>query len=178
MLALPGSAYLYQGEELGLPEVEDLPDELRQDPMFAAVRRRRPRAATAAGCRCRGRATQPPFGFSPAGAARAAVAAAAGRLGGVHRRGPGGRPRTRCCRSTARALRCRRAEPGLGDGPMTWLDSPDGVLAFARGDGFACVVNLAAEPAVLPAHDGVLLASGPLADGLLPTDTAVWLRLR
>ncbi|MFD5756896.1 glycoside hydrolase family 13 protein, partial [Streptomyces sp. NPDC127044] len=34
MLALPGSAYLYQGEELGLPEVVDLPDEVRQDPAF------------------------------------------------------------------------------------------------------------------------------------------------
>src|SRR5690606_14262191 len=34
MLALPGSAYLYQGEELGLPEVTDLPDEVRQDPAF------------------------------------------------------------------------------------------------------------------------------------------------
>ena len=32
MLALPGSAYLYQGEELGLPEVADIPDELREDP--------------------------------------------------------------------------------------------------------------------------------------------------
>lgn len=35
LLALPGSVYLYQGEELGLPEVLDLPDELRQDPVFA-----------------------------------------------------------------------------------------------------------------------------------------------
>src|SRR5690606_6178123 len=34
LLALPGSAYLYQGEELGLPEVTDLPDEARQDPIF------------------------------------------------------------------------------------------------------------------------------------------------
>ena len=34
MLALPGSAYLYQGEELGLPDVADLPDEVRQDPAF------------------------------------------------------------------------------------------------------------------------------------------------
>ncbi|KPC63821.1 alpha-amylase family glycosyl hydrolase, partial [Streptomyces chattanoogensis] len=34
MLALPGSAYLYQGEELGLPEVTDLPDDVRQDPSF------------------------------------------------------------------------------------------------------------------------------------------------
>jgi alpha-glucosidase len=34
LLALPGSAYIYQGEELGLPEVTDIPDEARQDPTF------------------------------------------------------------------------------------------------------------------------------------------------
>ncbi|MEU6759792.1 glycoside hydrolase family 13 protein [Streptomyces sp. NPDC046685] len=40
MLALPGSAYVYQGEELGLPEVTDLPDQVRQDPAFRRGRRR------------------------------------------------------------------------------------------------------------------------------------------
>ncbi len=35
LLALPGAVYLYQGEELGLPEVLDLPDEAREDPLFA-----------------------------------------------------------------------------------------------------------------------------------------------
>ena len=34
LLALPGSAYIYQGEELGLPEVTDIPDGARQDPRF------------------------------------------------------------------------------------------------------------------------------------------------
>lgn len=34
VLALPGSVYLFQGEELGLPEVQDLPDEARQDPIW------------------------------------------------------------------------------------------------------------------------------------------------
>ncbi|WP_432844220.1 DUF3459 domain-containing protein [Dactylosporangium sp. CA-092794] len=48
--------------------------------------------------------------------------------------------------------------------------------AFTRGD-IACVVNFGAEPASLPQHSAVLLASGDLPDGRLPTDTAVWLRL-
>jgi alpha-glucosidase len=60
---------------------------------------------------------------------------------------------------------------------MTWLPAPPDVLAFQRGPGFACVVNLAAAPAALPAHAELLVASGPLVDGQLPTDTAVWLRL-
>jgi alpha-glucosidase len=57
---------------------------------------------------------------------------------------------------------------------MTWLPSPDGVLAVARGDRLRCVVNLSAAPVELP--DGImLLASGPLgADATLPPDTAVW----
>ncbi|MYT21798.1 alpha-glucosidase, partial [Streptomyces sp. SID7760] len=66
MLALPGSAYLYQGEELGLPEVADLPDGLRQDPAFL-------RSAGQDGLRdgCRiplpWSGERPPYGFGPAG---------------------------------------------------------------------------------------------------------------
>jgi alpha-glucosidase len=74
------------------------------------------------------------------------------------------------------ALRLRRAEPALGDGPMHWLPAPDGVLAFGRGD-LCCVANLSPVPVALPAHTAVLLASSPLGDGLLRPDTAAWLRL-
>jgi hypothetical protein len=59
---------------------------------------------------------------------------------------------------------------------MTWRPAPDGVLAFDRGDGLCCVANLSAAPFPLPGRAAVLLASGPLADGLLPPDTSVWLR--
>jgi alpha-glucosidase len=66
----------------------------------------------------------------------------------------------------------------LGDGPLTWLPSPAGVLAFERGSSVRCVVNLSAEPARLPEHSGVLLVTGPLDGELLPADGAVWLRSR
>ena len=72
------------------------------------------------------------------------------------------------------ALRLRRAEPALGDGPLHWLPAPAGVLAFGRGD-LSCVANLSPRPVALPGHTAVLLASGPLDDDLLP-DTAAWLR--
>jgi len=66
-LALPGSVYIYQGEELGLEEVEDIPDALRQDPMFF---RTKGVNLGRDGCRVplpwSGAAS--PFGFSPAGA--------------------------------------------------------------------------------------------------------------
>jgi alpha-glucosidase len=74
------------------------------------------------------------------------------------------------------ALAIRRYEPALGDGPMTWLAAAPGVLAFDRGTSVRCVVNLSAEPARLPEHAGLLLASGPLDGELLPSDCAVWLR--
>jgi alpha-glucosidase len=69
-----------------------------------------------------------------------------------------------------------RLRPAFGGGPLTWLSTADGVLAFARA-GALCLVNLADTPADLPAHTALLLASGPLdPDGRLPKDTAVWLR--
>ena len=45
-----------------------------------------------------------------------------------------------------------------------------------REPGFACVANLSGVPVPLIEHTAVLLASGPLTDGLLPPDTTVWLR--
>jgi alpha-glucosidase len=77
------------------------------------------------------------------------------------------------------ALRLRRAEPGLGTAGLAWLPSPDGVLCFRRGEEPAAVtviVNLSAEPVDLPPHDEILLSSGPVTGGLLPPDTAAWLR--
>lgn len=65
--------------------------------------------------------------------------------------------------------------PVFGDGPLTWLPAPDGVLAFTRAEA-VCVVNLAPTPVDLPAHSRLLLGSGPLdAAGRLPQDTAAWL---
>ncbi len=74
------------------------------------------------------------------------------------------------------ALAIRRAEPALGDGEMSWLPSEPGVLAFDRGTSVRCVVNLSSAPCPLPEHAALLLSSGPMDGGLLPTDCAVWLR--
>jgi len=119
----------------------------------------------------------PPFGFSPANAGT-----------------PPWLPQPRDCRDYTvtsqqadpasmlqlyrAALRIRRAEPTLGDGPFTWLAAPDGVLAFARGvDGeFVCVVNLSGSAVPLPVHGQIVLASGPVETQGLPSDTAVWMR--
>jgi alpha-glucosidase len=75
------------------------------------------------------------------------------------------------------ALHRRSTEASLGDGEMAWLPSADDVLAFSRGEDFACVVNLSGAAVRLPAHEELLIASGPLDGGLLPPDTAAWLRV-
>jgi alpha-glucosidase len=88
-----------------------------------------------------------------------------------------------------RALRIRRAEQALGDGPMSWRPAPDGGLAFDRapagdpgpaggGSGVGCLVNLSAGPVSRPDWAEVLLAGGPLDGGMLPAGTVVWLRIQ
>jgi alpha-glucosidase len=73
------------------------------------------------------------------------------------------------------ALRVRRELPELqGDG-YSWLESGDDVIAFSRGEHFACVVNFGGPPIDLP--PGELLVSSVPLDGGLPADAAAWVRL-
>ncbi|MGO8960287.1 MAG: alpha-amylase family glycosyl hydrolase [Streptosporangiaceae bacterium] len=172
MLALPGSAYLYQGEELGLWEVEDIPDELIADPIYALtnhfIRGRD-------GCRVPlpWQAAAPGFGFGPADGARPwlpqpeawrqlAADAQAGDPGSM----------LELYRS---ALRIRKARARLCDDGLIWQQAGHDVLAFTRPGGFGCVTNLSGAPVPLPAGHELLLASGPLEGDLLPPDTAAWL---
>ncbi|MFC1416241.1 glycoside hydrolase family 13 protein [Streptacidiphilus cavernicola] len=173
-LALPGSVYLYQGEELALPEVEDIPADRIEDPMYHRTGGTDPGRD---GCRVPlpWNGSAPAFGFSPAGATAEPwlpQPADWGRHCATAQDGAADSMLT----LYRTAFRLRRSTAGLGDGPMTWLDADPRVLAFARGDGFSCAVNLSDTPQPLPAHHAVLLASGPLDGGLLPPDTAVWLR--
>ena len=177
-LALPGSAYLYQGEELGLWEVEDIPYELRRDPMF---HRSGHADAGRDGCRVPlpWSGDEPPFGFSPAGAAASPWLPQPEDWKDRTVQAQLGDPLSMLELYRA-ALGLRRAEGVLGDGPMRWLPSDDAVLAFARerdgAEPLLCVVNLGAATVPLPAHRGVLVSSRPLDGDTLPGDTAAWLR--
>lgn len=173
MLSLPGSTYLYQGEELGLPEVLDLPEEFLRDPQ----RLRNPDDGRD-GCRVPIPWTDagPHFGFGlpEVGETWLPMPASWGPLSV--------QAQLRDPRSTLRlyreALRTRRERRSFDDAPLRWLDSPEGTLAFTRGDGFACTLNLTAEPVELPARGRVLLASAaPAVEGgvaRLAPDSAVW----
>jgi alpha-glucosidase len=192
LLAVPGSAYIYQGEELGLPEVTGIPDEARRDPNFRRTRGGYPGRD---GCRVPlpWVRTGTGFGFS-------------GGSGGSPPRA--GTARTRDGASPAApwlpqppgwgtfsvesqladehsflglyraALRLRRSHPALGRGTLRWLDAAaehPGLLCFAREPGFVFAANFGPAPAPLPAHREILLASSPVPGDSLPADTAAWL---
>jgi alpha-glucosidase len=173
-LALPGSVYVYQGEELGLPDVESIPDAARQDPIFLRTGGEDPGRD---GCRVplpwSGGAS--PYGFSPPDATGEPWLPQPADWAGLTVAAQDGDPDSMLTLYRT-ALALRGSEAGLGDGPMSWLELADGVLAFTRPGGFTCVLNLSSGPVALPPHRSVLLTSGPLLDGRLPADSAAWLR--
>ncbi len=171
MLALPGSAYLYQGEELGLPEVADLPAEALQDPIWERTGHAHKGRD---GCRVPLPWTREgtSFGFGDGGA-WLPQPASFGALSVEAQDGAEG--------ST---LELYRAALGLrrelqADESLQWVDAgPTAVthvLHLRRSTGWESVTNFSDAAVDLPAGE-VLLASGPLTDGTLPPDTTVWLR--
>jgi alpha-glucosidase len=170
-MALPGSMYVYQGEELGLPEVEDIPPERRRDPMWLRSDGNDPGRD---GCRVPipWQGDGPPYGFSPDGGqgpwldqpddwAPLSVAAQTDdpeSMLSLYRDG----------------LRIRRTRP-WGSGPFRWLDAGGESLWFARGDAFTCLVNFGPTPLAVPSGAVTLIASNKLEGGALPQDTTVWL---
>jgi alpha-glucosidase len=173
--ALPGSLYIYQGDELGIEEVDDLPLDRLQDPMFFRSGGADPGRD---GCRVPlpWSGNEPPFGFSPDHAPREPWLPQPARWADLTVEAQRDQPDSMLTLYQT-ALRIRRSEPGLGDGAMTWLSSDPDVLAFQRGDRFANVTNLSAVDIALPAHAEVLVASAEIVDGSLPPDATAWLRL-
>jgi alpha-glucosidase len=166
MLALPGSAYLYQGEELGLENVE-VPKELRQDPAW-----RRTQTDSRDGCRVPipWSGDAPPYGFGP-GTGQPWLPQPsdwADRTVAAQEQDPD---------STLAfykdALGARRKHALDATEEVELLDAGPDVLAFTRS-GLTVVLNAGDEAVELPAGE-VVIASGELAGGLLPPDTAVWL---
>ncbi|SDK91476.1 glycoside hydrolase family 13 protein [Nonomuraea jiangxiensis] len=171
MLALPGSSYLYQGEELGLPEVTDLPAVARQDPVFLRSKGRLPGRD---GCRVPIPWTvdPPSHGFSPGGVEPWLPQPASFAELSVEKQEGDADSTLEFYR---RALHLRRDLVGSLPYTLEWLESPEGVLSFTRGP-LTCAINCSTRAVRLPRHEDLLLGSGPLRRGLLPPDTAVWLR--
>ncbi|MBM7503841.1 glycoside hydrolase family 13 protein [Agromyces aurantiacus] len=168
LLGLPGSAYLYQGEELGLHEVADIPHERRQDPAYV----RNPGVDIGRdGCRvplpwsARGAS----FGFGPGGAHLPQPSWFAELAADEQADDP-----TSTLWMYRRALRLRGDLQTSEE--LEWVESPRAdVVHFRRPQGWEVVMNFGTEPADLP-EGTALVASGPLEDGRLPGETTVWLR--
>jgi alpha-glucosidase len=176
-LALPGGTYLYQGEELGLPEVRDLPEDRLTDPRWKM-----------SGYKDRGRdgcrvplpwKSEPTagFGFSTNDLLELdqswlPMSPWMGNFSAESQDGVAGSTLT----MYREALALRKLEEGLGDGPMSWIEAGKDVVAFSRPGNFACYINFGAAIEI-PAGAKVLISSGPLEGDSIPTDTAAWLRL-
>jgi alpha-glucosidase len=165
MLALPGSAYLYQGEELGMPEVWDLPPEVLDDPVWENSGHQQKGRD---GCRVPLPWTVdgPSFGF---GAGDPWLPQPAW-FGGLSVEAQGGVEGSTL--ELYRAALAARTTHLRNDETLEWLDLGDDVLAFRRGSGVVCVVNFGATPVTLPAGE-VIVASVDVTDGL-PTDATAW----
>jgi alpha-glucosidase len=172
--ALPGSLYIYQGDELGLDEVQDLPEDQLRDPMYVRSGGTDPGRD---GCRVPlpWAGDTPPFGFSPAGSTTDPWLRQPAHWSALTVAGQQRDPDSTLALYRS-ALRVRREEPGLGDGSMRWLASPAGVLAFTRGGGFVSISNLSGQALALPQRASVLLASADVSTGFVPPDITVWLR--
>jgi alpha-glucosidase len=171
MLALPGSAYVYQGGELGLPEVEDIPDDRLQDPIFVqsgGAERGRD------GCRVPlpWSGDRPPYGFGPEGSRPWLPQPDGWGSLTVEAQFKDSNSTLNLYR---KALRLRRTRSDLGDGTMEWLEAPAGVLHLRRGPRFACLVNVEADPVELPSGARPIVSSEPLVAARLPAGAAVWL---
>jgi alpha-glucosidase len=164
-LALPGPAFVYNGDELGLPDGA-VPVEARRDLVWTHAEDSRDGSRVPLPWDD----TLPGLGFTagsswlPIPDAFTALCAATqledtGSTLSLYRQ----------------ALELRRSHAGFRGGEPEWFDGPLGCFAFRRaGTSLVCVLNASPAPVPLPAGD-ILLVSGPLEYGLLPPDTAAWL---
>ena len=173
MLALPGGAYLYQGEELGLPEHTTLPDDVRQDPTF---QRTEGKELGRDGCRIPmpWEKDSHSFGFGPGADPWLPQPTVYGDLAVDQQDGVAG-----STLELYRHLLTIRHELDLGEGSLTRVDSEPDVLTYDVTSGentIRVMVNFGAAPVALPEDRTVLIASSPEATTELPTDAAVLLR--
>ncbi|MGV9826613.1 glycoside hydrolase family 13 protein [Gordonia sp. NPDC003429] len=168
-LALPGTVFIYNGAELGLPNA-DLPDEVLQDPVW---KRSGHTERGRDGCRVPlpWEGFEPPFGFSsnpdtwlpiPASWVRFTVESELEDVGSM-------------LSLYRQALEMRYTRPEFNGETVEWYGAPEGCLAFRRSEGeLICALNTTGEPVALPAGE-LLLTSSPLIDGHLAPNSSAWL---
>jgi alpha-glucosidase len=169
-LALPGVTFIYNGSELGLPNVDDLPEEVLQDPTWErSGHEERGRD----GCRVPlpWEGDKPPFGFGPADTSWLPIPAAWSEIT-VEKQLEDVDSVLSLYR---RALELRATRPEFSGTGIDWYGSPPGCLAFRRHGGLICALNATNAPIPMPPGE-ILLSSVPIDGGRrLPPDAAAWL---
>jgi alpha-glucosidase len=168
-LSLPGAAFVYNGDELGLSNVE-LPEWALQDPQWVRSGHTQP-ARDRARVPMPWEGDEPPFGFSSSSGswlpmpyewAPLTVEAQledADSMLSLYRQ----------------AIELRKKHAAFAGGELEWFGAPAGCFAYRRkGGGLICALNTTSAPVPLPPGE-VLLSSDPLIDRQLPPDTAAWL---
>jgi len=172
MLGLPGASYLYQGEELGLPEHTTLEDKFRQDPTFARTKGKR---VGRDGCRV-------PLPWDQSSDSS-----------GFSQTGKSWLPQPESYRALARSLQetdpsstlafykqalALRKQLALGEGSFAWVEGHTGPESLAyENSGIRMIYNFGKEPIDL-GNSEVLISSQPLVSGQLETNSCVWIRDR
>ena len=170
MLGLPGAVFVYNGEELGLPDVLDLPEEVLQDPTWErSGRTERGRDKCRVPIPWSGDA--PPFGFSTSTHTWLPMPADWAALTVEKQRAD--------ANSTwsfyRQALELRRELAEFDGVDLDWQAAPRDALIFRRREGgLVCALNAGRRPMALPGGE-LILASAPLVGGKLPPDAAAWL---
>lgn len=168
-LALPGVVFLYNGEELGLPSVMDLPESALQDPIWERSHHEK-RGRDDCRVPLPWEGINPPFGFSsnpetwlplPQEWTYLTVEAQLEDIGST-------------LSLVRQALELRAGLPEASGNDIEWYGAPEGCLAFRRTGGLICALNAGKEPLPLP-QGKVVLTSSPLEQGMLPPDAAAWL---
>ena len=167
MLSLPGSSYLYQGEELGLPEAMEIPDEFRQDPTWLRTNGER---YGRDGCRVPipWQADAPAFGFNDTGDSWLPQP----EEWATFARDVEDADESSTLNLYKKLLRLRR-ERALGTGSLIWEDLGADAVAFRRGD-LHVAANLGSEPLELGSDVTFVVQSQPFEGTALPVNTAAW----
>ncbi|MGC1206733.1 MAG: glycoside hydrolase family 13 protein [Ornithinimicrobium sp.] len=176
MLSLPGSAYIYQGEELGLPEHTAIPDSERQDPTWE---RSEHAERGRDGCRIPmpWEAGSTAYGFGESAHTWLPQPEIYGAFAVDRQAGVDG-----STLELYRTVLALRREHDLGVGTLAWLDGyGDDVVAFTNtgpdGEVIGVLTNFGDDSVRLPEGSEVLLTSHALVAGELRRDSTVWIRL-
>lgn len=174
MLALPGGCYLYQGEELGLPDNTMMEPQYRQDPSFFRSEGER---IGRDGCRVPLPWTEDggSYGFSPTGQTWLPQPEEWAKLSRQNQ----WKDHNSTLNMYSHVLELRK-HFNLGAGSLSWVPalSGQGSLAFVN-NGILVIINMGQEPVEVPALK--LLASSEedaLKDGKLGVNRAVWMSVK